>query len=210
MIIFFGPLVKLVINNVYWLKSSNKNVCPDINIGRFCVKTTITYNYLRNFGNNNPYLIFLWQFLANNIISTTLNAAPTNTQVINNLGFFTSENTAIVLDARTRIQQTLPVTVELRTDNIQTNGIWCIYQLGTGLNVHTTHDPVFGINQNGQTLTTEIVSLALTVGGVLFFLVILSCSIYLYRGNTQNYYRKMTDQLTIDETQSEEPFTDYY
>jgi hypothetical protein len=199
---------QITITNAFWFKNSTKNVCPDINAGRFCVKTTIFYSYHQNPMNKNPYLIFVWELLANTIVSTTMNVATTNTQVINNLGFLSIENSAIVLNSQTGIQQTLPVAVELRRDNLPTNGIWVIYQLGTAMVVHTTHDPVFGVNQPGTTLTADMVILALSVSTGIVFLMILCCSIYIYLGTTKSYYLNLRGPEETDEIQSEELFTE--
>jgi len=199
---------QIKITNAFWFKNSTKNVCPDINAGRFCVKTTIFYSYHQTPMNTNPYLIFLWELLANTIVSTTMNVATTNTQVINNLGFLSIENSAIVLNSQTGIQQTLPVAVELRRDNLPTNGIWVIYQLGTAMFLHTTHDPVFGINQPGTTLTADMVIMALSVSTGIVFLMILCCSIYIYLGTTKSYYLNLRGPEETDEIQSEELFTE--
>jgi hypothetical protein len=130
--------------------------------------------------------------LANQIIATTMNPLINAQQVINNLGFFSVENTLILADTTNAFPlQTTPVKLELRSDNITNNGIWSIYTLGTALNVKVTHDPAFGINNNGVTLTTQIVTIALSIGIVLVFLVILGCSIFIYNGNSKDYYRKL-------------------
>jgi len=173
----------------YYLKTSNVNKCPDIN-GRFCVKFTITYNYIQT--TQNTVLVFVWQLLANQIIATTMNPLPTSQQVLNNLGFFNVENTISLTDTAAAFPvQVTPVRLELRSDNITNNGIWAIYSLGTALNVKVLHDPSFGINNNGATLTMQIVTTALSIGIVLVFLVILGCSIFIYNGNTKDYYRKL-------------------
>jgi len=211
-----GKLRLLEINTAFWLLASKINVCPDINVGRFCVKMTVKYHYLRiNDVNPNPFLIFIWQLADNAVLPANINVGTTNTQILDNLGFFSIENIANVLNAQTGIAQFLPVTTELRTDNIQTNGIWVIYQLGTSRVVHTTHDPVFGINQTGPMLTLQIVIIILSVTLVGILLVIVSCSIYICRGSTQKYYTELRmaqeeEPIFYDtvSTQSEELVTD--
>jgi len=183
-------LQSFTLANTYWLKTSNRNVCPDTINGRYCVKFTITFNYIQN--TQNTILVFVWQLLANQIIATTMNPLINAQQVINNLGFFSVENTLILTDTTNAFPlQMTPVRLELRSDNITNNGIWSIYSLGTALNVKVTHDPAFGINNNGVTLTTQIVTTALSIGIVLVFLVILGCSIFIYNGNSKDYYRKL-------------------
>jgi len=182
-------LSNLAVNNTYWLKSSNKNVCPDID-GRYCIKSQISFNYQQALPNT--ILIFVWQFTANQVMATTMNPFATTPQVLNNLGFLTVETTTTNVDALgTKPTQTLPVKIEIRTDNITTNGIWVIYNLGAPNSVNVIHDPIFGINQNNGGTTFQIVTTALSIGIVLVFLIILGCSIYIYHGNTKQYYLKL-------------------
>jgi len=182
-------LANLVINNTYWLQSSKKNVCPDIN-GRYCVKSQISFNYQQALPNT--MLIFVWQLTANQVVATSMNPFATTPQVLNNLGFLTVETTTTNVDALgTKPTQTLPVKIEIRTDNITTNGIWVIYNLGAPNSVNVIHDPIFGINQNNGGTTFQIVTTALSIGIVLVFLIILGCSIYIYHGNTKQYYLKL-------------------
>jgi len=182
-------LSNLVINNTYWLKSSNKNVCPDIN-GRYCVKSKISFNYQQTL--TNTILIFIWQFTANQIMATTMNPFATTPQVLNNLGFLTVETTTMNIDVMGfKPTQFLPVRIEVRMDNITNNGIWVIYNLGAPNSVNVIHDPTFGINQNTGATTIQIVTTALSIGIVLVFLIILGCSIYIYHGNTKQYYLQL-------------------
>jgi hypothetical protein len=189
----------LTLANTYWFKVSNKNVCPDTINGRYCVKFTITFNYAQNA--QNTILVFVWQLISNQVFATSMTQlANGNPQVLNNLGFLSLENNIVLTDTANQFPvQTTPVQLQLRSDNITNNGIWAIYTLGTALNVKVTHDPVFGINNNGLTLTTQIVTIALSVGIVLVFLVILGCSVYIYNGNTKEYYRKLRVIQDTDE-----------
>jgi len=83
--------------------------------------------------------------------------------------------------------------VEIRTDNVTTNGIWVVYNFGGSANVPFTvlHDPVVGVNVAPPALSIQIVTAALSAAVVLVFIVILSCSIYIYHGNTKDYYIKL-------------------
>jgi len=185
-------LVSFSTSNTYYTKASPTNICPDLN-GRFCIKTKITLDYTQMGVINTP-IIFVWQLLANQVTATATNpfAGTTTPQVLNNLGFLTIETNSQLSDKNTPTVNPIgsPVTMEIRTDNFTSNGIWVIYNLGTTVNSHVVHDPIFGIN-NGLTLTVQIVTTALAVGIVLAFLIILGCSIYIYHGNTKGYYRKL-------------------
>jgi len=181
-------LQNLAFTNAYWFKSSNKNVCPDAN-GRFCIKFTAVYQYIQTAANS--MLVFVWDLLDNQVFASTTNPTATKPQVLNNLAFLTVEPATTNTDTTGQfIPSTQTVTVQMRTDNITSNGIWVIYNLGQPLNVHVTHDPIFGIN-TGQNLTLQIVTTALSIGIVVAFLAILGCSIYIYHGNTKSYYRKL-------------------
>jgi len=183
------PISNLVISNTYWLKTSGKNVCPDAN-ARYCVKFTAGFQYIQATPNTN--LVFVWELLNNQLLTPVVNPSATKPQVLNNLAFLSVEPSTVNFD---NLNPNLagvaqPVRVEVRVDNITTNGVWVIYNLGTALNVRLAHDPVFGVN-NGVNLTIQIVTTALSIGIVIAFLVILGCSIYVYRGNTKAYYRQL-------------------
>jgi len=183
-------LLSFTLANSYFLKISNHNVCPDPINGRFCVKFTVTFNWAQTV--QNSMIVFVWQLLSNQVIATTMNPLVNGPQVINNLGYLHLENNFILTDmANTVPQQNQAVRLEIRADNNTNNGIWAVYQLGTAINAKVTHDPGFGIDNTGTSLTTQIVTIALSIGIVLVFLVILGCSAFIYNGNTQNYYRKL-------------------
>jgi len=165
------------------------NVCPDAN-GRYCLKVIQSFSYTpRNLGSS---LVFHWQLLQNQLMGLTLNPLVASTQILNNLAFYSVENSAMVTDS-TGNKQTAAVTVELRTDNITTNGIWVVYTLPASNNIPFTvlHDPVVGVNVPPQALTIQIVTAALSAAVVVIFIVILGCSIYIYHGNTKDYYIKL-------------------
>jgi len=179
----------LVLSNTYFAKITNKNVCPDAN-GRFCIKLLATFQYAQT--TPNTILVFVWELLNNQLLSPAINPTALKPQVLNNLAFLSVEPTTFNSDTAVPAAAAIPqpVRVEVRMDNITTNGVWVIYNLGNALNVNVLHDPVFGVN-NGVNLTIQIVTIALSVGIVIAFLVILGCSIYVYHGNTKTYYRKL-------------------
>jgi len=184
------PLTSLKLDHIFWLPGSGKTACPDVN-GRFCMKVIKTFTY--NLQNPQASLVFHWQLLENQIMSLTMNPnLVTSHQVLNNLAFYSLETMATGTNNQL-IPTPLTVTLELRTDNLTTNGIWVVYPLST-LNkppYSIVHDPVVGINAPTATLSIQIVTAALSAALVLAFLVILSCSIYIYHGNTKDYYIKL-------------------
>jgi len=197
-------ITSLTFAHTYWLKSSKHNVCPDFNIGRFCMKMvqTFTYNRVQKLPNTN--LVFQWQLSENNVLANVMNTTIQRAaQVEANLGFVSVENMAIVTETAFPSQGTpLAVTTMLHQSliNPQLNGIWVIYNLGTTQKPNVVHDPVMGINLNtGAALTIQIVTAALALGVVLAFLVILGCSIYIYRGNSKAYYIKLRQTQELEE-----------
>jgi len=183
------PLQNLVFNHVFWLPASGKNVCPDAN-GRLCLKITQSFSYSPKIQGSS--LVYHWQLSENQLTGLAMNTLATSNQVLNNLAFYSLENTALVTDAIGN-KQIVPVTVEIRTDNVTTNGIWVVYNFGGSANVPFTvlHDPVVGVNVAPPALSIQIVTAALSAAVVLVFIVILSCSIYIYHGNTKDYYIKL-------------------
>jgi len=184
------PLQDLVFNHVYWLPPSGKNVCPDAN-GRFCLKITQSFSYSPK--TPGASLVFHWQLFENQLMGLAMNPLlTTSTQILNNLAFYSLENQALVTDAIGN-KQIVPVTVQLRTDNVTTNGIWVVYNFGGSVAVPFTvlHDPVVGVNAAPPAVTIQIVTAALSAAVVLIFIVILSCSIYIYHGNTKEYYLEL-------------------
>jgi len=183
------PLQSLVFSHTYWLPASGKNSCPDAN-GRFCLKFTQSFTYSPRVQGQS--LVFHWQLFENQVMGTTLNTLPVQNQVLNNLAFFSVENTALITDFQqnTHLQ---PVNVFLRTDNITTNGIWVVYNfpVSTAIPFAVKHDPVVGVNLAPAALSIQIVTAALSAVVVVVFIVILSCSIYIYHGNTKDYYIKL-------------------
>jgi hypothetical protein len=184
------PLQNLIFNHVFWLPPSGKNVCPDAN-GRYCLKVKQSFSYTPRVQGSS--LVFQWQLFENQVMGNALNILPTQNQVLNNLAFYSVENIAIVTDAQGNTFPIQPVTLQLRTDNVTTNGIWVIYNFPASLAVPfaVLHDPVVGVNIAPPALSIQIVTAALSAAVVLVFIVILSCSIYIYHGNTKDYYIKL-------------------
>jgi len=184
------PLQNLVFNHVFWLPASGKNVCPDAN-GRYCLKIKQSFSYSpRVIGSS---LVFHWQLFENQVMGNTLNILATQNQALNNLAFFSVENVATVTDGLGNVFQLQPVTLELRTDNVTTNGIWVVYHFPASMTFPfaVLHDPVVGVNIAPPALSIQIVTAALSAAVVVVFIVILSCSIYIYHGNTKDYYIKL-------------------
>jgi len=188
----FDSLDLLQFVNVF---PTNGTVCPDAN-GRFCVKSTHIFQYNRLMGQNmDKFMVFVWDFKLNNITATSTMMNPVTTptyQVVNNLGFYNIEPLMKITDLKqNNLQFERPVTVEVHTDNFTTMGIWVVYDVTQLKHFHVNHDPTFGINRSNVGLTIEAVTIALAVGIVLAFLVVLVCAIYIYHGNTKEYYLEL-------------------
>jgi len=198
-------ITSLVFTHAYWLKASKHNVCPDINIGRFCMKMIQTFTYTRKQPTTpNTNLVFHWQLFENNVMINVMNTTNLKaSQVEANLGFVSVETLANVMETQPPGQATpMAVTTTLRQSLItpQLNGIWVAYNLGATVKPNVVHDPVMGINLNtGAALTIQIVTLALAISVVLAFVVMLGCSIYIYRGNSKAYYMKLRANQELEE-----------
>jgi len=184
-----SPLQALKLDHVFWLPGSGKTACPDAN-GRFCMKVVQSFTY--NLQNQQSFLVFHWILLENQIMSLTMNPNLAVRQVLNNLAFYSLETTATATNNQLT-PTPITVTAELRMDNVTTNGIWVVYPLGNLVKppFSILHDPVVGINAPTAALSIQIVTAALSAAIVLAFLVILGCSIYIYHGNTKDYYIKL-------------------
>jgi len=171
---------------------TNGTVCPDAN-GRFCVKSTHIFQYNRLAAQNmDKFMVFVWDFKMNNITATTMNPGPTPTfQIVNNQGFYNIENMIKITEKPNNLQFERPVTVEMHLDNATSMGIWVAYDVTQLKHFLVNHDPIFGINNVNGGLTIEAVTIALAVGIVLAFLVVLVCAIYIYHGNTKEYYLEL-------------------
>jgi len=197
----FGTFNQIVLKNVF---SINGTLCPDAN-GRFCVKSTHSFEYVRMPNQDmNKFMIFVWELKLNNITATAMNPAipPPIFQVVNNLGFYNIENMIQVTEFMMKNQPPKllqkGVAVEVHTDNMTTMGIWTIYDVANMKHFSVVHDPIFGINKNSVGLAIEAVTIALSVGIVLAFLVVLVCAIYIYHGNTKEYYLELRLKEDLD------------
>jgi len=90
------PLQNLVFNHVFWLPASGKNVCPDAN-GRLCLKITQSFSYSPKIQGSS--LVYHWQLSENQLTGLAMNTLATSNQVLNNLAFYSLENSALVTDA---------------------------------------------------------------------------------------------------------------
>jgi hypothetical protein len=180
-------------NYVYWFRNSTRNVCPDVNIGRFCVKTTEHFRYNNHI--QNSVMVFVWNLVdSSGVVPTTSIPVGISNLAINNLGFYSVENTANMLVNNMGNKQVvpLPVTMEFRFDNVTTNGMWVIYNnLGAVTKYDVTHDPVFGVNFQAPAVTIQIVTIAISVTVVLALVIVVSCSVYMYHTNSRDYYKKI-------------------
>jgi len=165
------------------------------------VKSTIFFKNKLTNGQQPLTVVFVWQLNVNNVMTTSITPGTPNTMTVNNLGFFSIENTATLRDKNNvnPQPQQIPVVVQYRADNLlnlANKGIWIIYNLGTTMKPAVTHDPVFGLNQPITSLTAQTITIALSGSIIVLVLILVGCSVYIYRVNTKGI--KSTRVIELD------------
>jgi len=191
----------ITLKNTYWWKNNTNNpLCPNRNAITGCAKFTLEIDNYTWQNKSANALVFAWRLRDSlGVFASTMNpVGTTKMQVFNDLAYLGINNTAIHKFGQNQ-QVNIPVKAVLtyHAPPQLSDGIWLVYSVTTPLPITSTivHDPDFGIINRNLFLNPNDVVIAVSVFVSILVVVLLGCSIFVYRTYYLNTRAQAYDKI---------------